>query len=83
MTYTASAIAVALCAGIVKARWCMIACRRRDLRDFLRDACLAARVLHKGPREPPLQTNHGPLLCAAEPACGCGPPLAGIPCFWN
>ena len=43
---------------------------RRELREFLRDACLAARVLHKGPREPPLETNHGPLLCAEEIACG-------------
>ena len=48
--------------------WCAA---RRDLQEFLRDACLAARVLHKGPREPPLQTNHGPLVCAEEPACGC------------
>ena len=44
---------------------------RRELREFMRDACLAARVLHKGPQEPPLQTNHGPLVCAEDPACGC------------
>ena len=43
---------------------------RQELREFLRDCCLAARVLHKGPREPPLETNYGPLLCAEEPACG-------------